>query len=152
MTAVEVRNPAGPTVLGFARGFTENLGRLNLRSPWIWASIFFIQVSTIFAYDLGSREVANSNAGFLIAASFIGYWLIYPILIGIVDKASATARWRWVGLGLLIMGTSRGYLLENVFTASPAEAWDYYLQRLPGDITIALITLIAMSELMYSTN
>jgi len=152
MTAVEVRSPAGPTVLGFARGFTEHLGRLNLRSPWIWASIFFIQVFTIFAYDLGSREVANSNAGFLVAASFIGYWLMYPILIVIVDKASASTRWRWVGLGLLIMGTSRGYLLENVFTGSPAEAWDDYLQRRPGDVTIALITLIAMSELMHSTN
>jgi hypothetical protein len=82
----------------------------------------------------------------------VGYWLIYPLLIFIVDKASVSSRWIWVGFGLLIMGTSRGYLLENVFTVSPAEAWGVYLQRLPGDVTIALITLIAMSELMHSTN
>ena len=152
MTSEAIRNPAAVTVLGFVRAFTEHMGKLNLRSPWIWGSILFFQASSIFVYDLGSREVANPNAGLLIAASFIGYWLLYPILIVIVDAAPSGARWGWVSLGLLIMGTSRGYLLENVFTVSPAEAWDVYLQRLPGDITVALITLIAMSELMYSTN
>jgi len=152
MTSEEVRSPAGPSFLGFLRSFTEHIGRLNLRSPWIWGSILFFQASAIFAYDLGSRGVANPNAGLLIAASFVGYWLIYPLLIFIVDKASVSSRWIWVGFGLLIMGTSRGYLLENVFTVSPAEAWGVYLQRLPGDVTIALITLIAMSELMHSTN
>jgi hypothetical protein len=152
MTPEEAESPATPTVLGFLPAFTEHLGRLNLRSPWIWGSILFFQASAIFAYDLGSREVANPNAGLLIAGSFVGYWLIYPLLIFIVDRASVNSRWIWVGFGLLIMGTSRGYLLENVFTVSPAEAWGAYLQRLPGDITIALITLIAMSELMQSTN
>lgn len=152
MTSEEVRSPAIPSVLGFLRDFTQHLGRLNLRSPWIWGSILFFQAVSIFAYDLGSRQVVNPAAGQLIAASFIGYWLIYPILIVIVDAVSDRSRWRWVGLGLLIMGTSRGYLLENVFTVSPAEAWDLYLQRLPGDVTVALITLIALSELMYSTS
>lgn len=152
MTSEEVGRHASPTVMGFLRAFTEHLGRLNLRSPWIWGSILFFQASAIFAYDLGSREVANPNAGALIAVSFAGYWLLYPLLIFFVDQASASSRWIWVGLGLLIMGTSRGYLLENVFTASPVEAWGVYLQRFPGDVTIALITLIAMSELMHSTN
>jgi signal transduction histidine kinase len=152
MTPEEIRSPAAVTVLGFVRSFTQHLGRLNLRSPWIWGSILFIQASSIFAYDLGAREVANPNAGLIIAASFIGYWLVYPVLVVIADAASTAARWRWVGFGLLIMGTSRGYLLENVFTLSPAEAWGVYFQRLPGDITIGLITLVAMSELMYSTN
>jgi hypothetical protein len=152
MTSEEAKSPATPTVLGFLRAFTEHMGRLDLRSPWIWGSILFFQASAIFAYDLGSREIANPNAGVLISTSFVGYWLIYPLLIFIVDRASVSSRWIWVGFGLLIMGTSRGYLLENVFTVSPAEAWGVYLERLPGDITIALITLIAMSELMHSTN
>ena len=152
MTPEEIRSPAAVTVLGFVRSFTQHMGRLNLRSPWIWGSILFIQASSIFAYDLGAREVANPNAGLIIAASFIGYWLVYPVLVVIADAASTAARWRWVGFGLLIMGTSRGYFLENVFTLSPAEAWGVYFQRLPGDITIGLITLVAMSELMYSTN
>ena len=152
MTTQEVRSPSGLTVLRFIRNFPEHMGRLELRSPWIWGSIFFFQLSSIFAYDLGSRAVANPNAALIIATSFVGYWLLYPILIMIVDAASAHTRWLWIGLGLLIMGTSRGYFLENVFTLSPLEAWERYVLRLPGDITIALITLIAMSELMHSTN
>ena len=152
MTTQEVRSPSRLTVLRFIRNFPEHMGRLELRSPWIWGSIFFFQLSSIFAYDLGSRAVANPNAALIIATSFVGYWLLYPILIMIVDAASAHTRWLWIGLGLLIMGTSRGYFLENVFTLSPLEAWERYVLRLPGDITIALITLIAMSELMHSTN
>ena len=152
MTTQEVRSPSRLTVLRFIRNFPEHMGRLELRSPWIWGSIFFFQLSSIFAYDLGSRAVANPNAALIIATSFVGYWLLYPILIIIVDAASAHTRWLWIGLGLLIMGTSRGYFLENVFTLSPLEAWERYVLRLPGDITIALITLIAMSELMHSTN
>lgn len=152
MTAEEVTKPATPTFLGLIRIFTDHIGRLNLRSPWIWGSILFFQAAAIFAYDLGNRVVTNPYAGQLIAASFVGYWFFYPLLIAIVDRASAKTRWIWVGLGLLVMGTSRGYLLENVFTLSPAEAWAVYLERLPGDVTIALITLIAMSELMHSTN
>lgn len=152
MTTQEVRSPSGLTVLRFIRNFPEHMGRLELRSPWIWGSIFFFQFSSIFAYDLGNRAVANPNAALIIAASFVGYWLLYPILIIIVDAASAQTRWLWIGLGLLIMGTSRGYFLENVFTLSLLEAWERYVLRLPGDITIALITLIAMSELMHSTN
>ena len=152
MTTPEVRSPSRLTVLRFIRNFPEHMGRLELRSPWIWGSIFFFQLSSIFAYDLGSRAVANPNAALIIATSFVGYWLLYPILIMIVDAASAHTRWLWIGLGLLIMGTSRGYFLENVFTLSPLEAWERYVLRLPGDITIALITLIAMSELMHSTN
>lgn len=152
MTTQEVRSPSRLTVLRFIRNFPEHMGRLELRSPWIWGSIFFFQLSSIFAYDLGSRAVANPNAALIIATSFVGYWLLYPILIMIVDASSAHTRWLWIGLGLLIMGTSRGYFLENVFTLSPLEAWERYVLRLPGDITIALITLIAMSELMHSTN
>jgi hypothetical protein len=151
MTNQEVSSSLGRSALIFVRSFAEHIGRLDLRSKWIWASILFFQASSIFAYDLGGREVANPDAGLIITASFVGYWMLYPVLILIVDKASASTRWMWIGLGLLIMGTSRGYFLENVFTTSPAEAWDAYVLRLPGDITIALITLIAMSELMHST-
>ena len=152
MTTQEVRSPSRLTVLRFIRNFPEHMGRLELRSPWIWGSILFFQFSSIFAYDLGSRAVANPNAVLIIATSFVGYWLLYPILIMIVEAASAHTRWLWIALGLLIMGTSRGYFLEIVFTLSPLEAWERYVLRLPGDITIALITLIAMSELMHSTN
>jgi len=151
MTNKEVSSPLGRSAPNFVRVFAEHMGRLDLRSKWIWASILFFQASSIFAYDLGGRAVANPDAAMIITASFIGYWLLYPILILIVDRSSASARWLWIGLGLLVMGTSRGYLLENVFTTSPAEVWDAYVLRLPGDITIALITLIAMSELMHST-
>ena len=151
MTNQEVGSSLGRSALIFVRSFAEHMGRLDLRSKWIWASILFFQASSIFAYDLGGRAVANPDAALIITASFIGYWMLYPVLISIVDKASASSRWMWIGLGLLVMGTSRGYFLENVFTLSPAEAWDAYVLRLPGDITIALITLIAMSELMHST-
>lgn len=151
MTNQEVSSSLTRGALSFVRVFAEHIGRLDLRSKWIWASILFFQASSIFAYDLGGRAVANPDAALIITASFVGYWMLYPVLILIVDKTSASARWMWIGLGLLVMGTSRGYFLENVFTLSPAEAWDAYVLRLPGDITIALITLIAMSELMHST-
>jgi hypothetical protein len=151
MTNQEVSSSLSRNALSIVQSFAEHIGRLDLRSTWIWASILFFQASSIFAYDLGGRQVANPNAALIITASFVGYWLLYPILIQIVEKVPTNSKWIWIGFGLLVMGTSRGYFLENVFTISPARAWDAYLLRLPGDITIALITLIAMSELMHST-
>jgi signal transduction histidine kinase len=129
----------------------SRIGRLNLRSRWIWVSTLYLQVASLFTYDLARRETVNPNAALIIVLSFVSYWLLYPILIAIVDRVASRVRWAWVGFGLLILGTSRGFLLEHLYVDTSAEAFSNFLDRAPGDITIALITLIAMSELMYST-
>jgi signal transduction histidine kinase len=127
------------------------IGRLNLRSRWIWVSTLYLQVASLFTYDLARREAVNPNALLIIVLSFVLYWLLYPVLIVIVDRVAINIRWAWVGFGLLTLGTSRGYLLEHIYVDSAEQALANFLNRAPGDITIALLTLFAMSELMYST-
>lgn len=134
----------------FASSF-DRVGRLDLRSRWIWVSILYLQVASLFAYDLARREATNPNATLIIVVSFAAYWLLYPLLVVIADRVSLKTRWAWVGFGLLSTGTGRGYFLENLYVDSPEQAFANFLNRLPGDITISLIILFAMSELMYST-
>jgi hypothetical protein len=130
---------------------TEHIGRLDLRSRWIWCSILLVQVSSLVAYDLGRREILNPQAALIIAASFVCYWTLYPVLVRIVDRIAAMRRWAWILAGLVILGLSRGLLLEQLFFTSTAQGLESFMNRAPGDITLALITLIAMSELMHST-
>jgi hypothetical protein len=130
---------------------TEHIGRLDLRSRWIWCSILLVQVSSLVAYDLGRRDIMNPQAALIIAASFVCYWTLYPVLVRIVDRVAAMRRWAWILAGLVILGLSRGLLLEQLFFTSTAQALESFMKRAPGDITLALITLIAMSELMHST-
>ncbi len=129
----------------------NHIGRLDLRSRWIWCSILLVQVSSLVAYDLGRREILNPQALLIIAASFVCYWTLYPVLVWIVDQVAPKRRWAWIISGLVILGLSRGLLLENLFFTSTAQALESFMNRAPGDITLALITLIAMSELMHST-
>ncbi len=129
----------------------NHIGRLDLRSRWIWCSILLVQVSSLVAYDLGRREILNPQAVLIIAASFVCYWTLYPVLVWIVDQVAPKRRWAWIISGLVILGLSRGLLLENLFFTSTAQALESFMNRAPGDITLALITLIAMSELMHST-
>jgi hypothetical protein len=130
---------------------TEHIGRLDLRSRWIWCSILLVQVSSLVAYDLGRREILNPQAALIIAASFVCYWTLYPVLVRIVDLVAPMRRWAWILSGLVILGLSRGLLLEQLFFTSTTEALESFMNRAPGDITLALITLVAMSELMHST-
>ncbi len=130
---------------------TGHIGRLDLRSPWIWGSIFFFQISSLFAYDLGRREITHSLAQLIIAISFVSYWALYPALIKISDRAVPRSRWAWITVGLLVLGLGRGLLLEQLFIESSEQALESFLSRIPGDVTVALITLIAMSELMHSS-
>lgn len=127
-------------------------GSLRFQNPWFWGPVFFSQISSLFAYDLGRREIVHPYAGVLIAISFAGYWLFYPVLAWIVSRTVAESRWLWVMTGLLLMGTTRGYLLEHLFTDSEAQALENFLARLPGDITIGFILVIALSELIYSSD
>ena len=127
-------------------------GSLNLKNPWFWGPVFYAQVSSLFAYDLGRREVVSPQAELLIALSFVGYWVLYPVLGWIVSRAASQTRWLWVTGGLLLLGVSRGYLLEHLFTTSESEALDNFLARLPGDVSIGFIIVIALSELIYSSD
>ncbi len=129
----------------------SHIGRLNLRSRWIWCSILLVQVSSLVAYDLSRREILNPQGALIIVASFVCYWTLYPVLVWIVDQVAPKRRWAWIISGLVILGLSRGLLLENLFFTSTAQALESFMNRAPGDITLALITLIAMSELMHST-
>lgn len=142
-------------LLGSIRNWVEvgtgHIGRLDLRSPWIWGSIFFFQISSLFAYDLGRREITHSLAQLIIAISFVSYWALYPALIKISDRAVPRSRWAWITVGLLVLGLGRGLLLEQLFIESSEQALGSFLSRIPGDVTVALITLIAMSELMHSS-
>ena len=128
-----------------------HIGRLDLRSAWIWGSILFFQISSLFAYDLGRREITNPSAPLIISISFLGYWALYPLLVRLVDGSRQEVRWAWITMGLVILGLSRGLLLEQLFIETPQQALESFVARAPGDITVALITLIAMSELMHST-
>lgn len=128
-----------------------HIGRLDLRSAWIWGSILFFQISSLFAYDLGRRDITNSSAPLIISISFLGYWALYPVLVRLVNGARQEVRWVWITSGLVILGLSRGLLLEQLFIQNPQQALESFVARAPGDITVALITLIAMSELMHST-
>ena len=128
-----------------------HIGRLDLRSAWIWGSILFFQISSLFAYDLGRREITNPSAPLIISISFLGYWALYPLLVRLVDGSRQEVRWAWITIGLVILGLSRGLLLEQLFIETPQQALESFVARTPGDITVALITLIAMSELMHST-
>ena len=128
-----------------------HIGRLDLRSAWIWGSILFFQMSSLFAYDLGRREITNPSAPLIISISFLGYWALYPLLVRLVDGSRQEVRWAWITMGLVILGLSRGLLLEQLFIETPQQALESFVARAPGDITVALITLIAMSELMHST-
>jgi two-component sensor histidine kinase len=130
----------------------HHVGRLNLRSRWVWGSTLYLQTAALFTYDIPRREIVNPESWLIIFISYAGYWLLYPLLIWIVDRVKEAIRWAWIGPGLLLMGTSRGYLLELIFTETPSAAWTSFVSRLPGDVTIGLITVISMSELMYSTN
>lgn len=127
------------------------IGRLDLRSRWIWVSTLYLQAASLVTYDLSRREATNPNTILIITLSFLCYWLLYPLLVAVVDRVSIKTRWAWVGFGLLVLGTSRGYFLEHLYVDSSEQALVNFLNRAPGDITIALITLVAMSELMYST-
>ncbi len=142
-------------LLGSIRNWVEvgtgHIGRLDLRSPWIWGSIFFFQISSLFAYDLGRREITHSLAQLIIAISFVSYWALYPALIKISDQVVPRSRWAWITVGLLVLGLGRGLLLEQLFIESSEQALESFLSRIPGDVTVALITLIAMSELMHSS-
>ncbi len=129
----------------------NHIGRLDLRSRWIWCSILLVQVSSLVAYDLSRREILNPQGALIIVASFVCYWTLYPVLVWIVDQVAPKRRWAWIISGLVILGLSRGLLLENLFFTSTAQALESFMYRAPGDITLALITLIAMSELMHST-
>ncbi len=128
-----------------------HIGRLDLRSAWIWGSILFFQISSLFAYDLGRREITNPSAPLIMSISFVGYWALYPLLVRLVDGSRQEVRWAWITMGLVILGLSRGLLLEQLFIETPQQALESFVARAPGDITVALITLIAMSELMHST-
>lgn len=129
----------------------EHISRLDLRSPWVWGSILLVQVTSLVAYDFGRREVLNPAAVAIVSLSFAGYWLLYLILIRISDKVALKQRWAWIAAGLVVFGLSRGLLLEQLFVQLPQQALESFIARAPGDVTIALITLIAMSELSHST-
>lgn len=128
-----------------------HIGRLDLRSRWIWGSILLVQVSSLVAYDLGRREILNPQAALIITGSFICYWSLYLVLVRIVDQVTPSRRWAWITSGLVILGLSRGLLLEQSFFTSTTQALESFIARVPGDVTLALMTLVAMSELMHST-
>lgn len=127
-------------------------GSLRFQNPWFWLSVFCSQISSLFIYDLGRREVVHPQAELLIAISFVGYWILYPILAWLVSRATEETKWIWVISGLLLLGTSRGYLLEHLFARSEAEALANFMARLPGDVSIGFIIVIALSELTYSSD
>ncbi len=127
-------------------------GSLKFQNPWFWVPVFYTQVSSLFAFDFGRREIVSPQAGLLIAISFVGYWLLYPVLAWLVSRAAEKTKWLWVVSGLLVLGVSRGYLLEHLYETSEAEALASFLARLPGDITIGFIIVVALSELIYSSD
>lgn len=127
-------------------------GSLRFQNPWFWGPVFYTQLSSLFAFDYGRREIVHPQAGLLIAFSFVGYWLLYPVLAWLVSRAAEKTKWLWVVSGLLILGVSRGYLIEHLYETSEAEALTSFLARLPGDITIGFIIVIALSELIYSSD
>jgi hypothetical protein len=127
-------------------------GSLRFQNPWFWGPIFYAQVSTLFAFDYGRLEIVHPQAGLIIAISFVGYWLLYPVLAWLVSRVAEKTKWLWVVSGLLILGVSRGYLIEHLYATSEAEAVANFLARLPGDITIGFIIVLALSELIYSSD
>jgi hypothetical protein len=127
-------------------------GSLRFQNPWFWGPIFYSQVSSLFAFDYGRLEIVHPQGGLIIAISFVGYWLFYPVLAWLVSRAAEKTKWLWVVSGLLILGVSRGYLIEHLYVTSEAEAVANFLARLPGDITIGFIIVLALSELIYSSD
>ncbi|MEY3561876.1 MAG: hypothetical protein RL068_1028, partial [Actinomycetota bacterium] len=133
-------------------GVTARLDTLDISSPWVWGPVLAFQTASIFAYDLARHPLTSEQAWVLIVVAMAAYWLIYPVFVVASRMLKKPGRWKFLAFGFTALGLGRGLLTEAALHDSFDATLEDFLVRLPGDLSMGLLTLVAISELTHSTH